>query len=290
MSKMNKRKFIALIIVAIVGVISYFFQNNESGTEDRHLSEEKMSVHFIDVGQGDCSLIELPDGKAMLVDAGETEEGQNITRYLKSCGVGKIDFLVGTHPHSDHIGGLEEVINNFEVSNIYMPRKSHNSVTFKNLLNCIKENGLTVKSPMAGEILYENNGVKIKVLSPMESHYDDLNNYSIVLEIIYGNKSFLLTGDAENQILNKIAISGKADVLKVSHHGSYSANGERFYNRIMPEYAVISVGNSNRYGHPHRKTISILKERNIKFFRTDNDGTIVFETDGNEINVMESGE
>ena len=143
---------------------------------------------------------------------------------------------------------------------------------------------------MAGEILYENNGVKIKVLSPMESHYDDLNNYSIVLEIIYGNKSFLLTGDAENQILNNIAISGKVDVLKVSHHGSYSANGKRFYNRIMPEYAVISVGNSNRYGHPHRETLGILKERNIKFFRTDNDGTIVFETDGNEINVMESGE
>lgn len=287
---MNKRKFIALIVVAVVGVIGYFFQNNESGTEDRHLSEEKMSVHFIDVGQGDCSLIELPDGKTMLVDAGETEEGQKITRYLKSFGIDKIDFLVGTHPHSDHIGGLEEIINGFEVANVYMPRKSHNSATFKNLLNCIKERGLTVKSPIAGEILYEGDGVKIKVLSPMASYYDDLNNYSIVLEIIYGNKSFLLTGDAENQILNKIAVSGKVDVLKVSHHGSYSANGKRFYNRIMPEYAVISVGNSNRYGHPHRETISILKERNIKFFRTDNDGTVVFETDGNEINVMESGE
>lgn len=290
MSRMNKRKFIALIVIAVVGLIGHFLQNDETERVNQHLSEDKMRVHFIDVGQGDCSLIELPGGKTMLVDAGEAEEGWKIEEYLKSFGINKIDFLVGTHPHSDHIGGLESVINSFEIANIYMPKKSHNSLAFENLIKCIKANGLTVKSPMAGEIIYENDGVKVKVLSPMESYYDEINNYSIVLEIIYGNKSFLLTGDAENQILNKIAVSGKVDVLKVSHHGSSTANGKRFYNRIMPDYAVISVGYPNRYGHPHRETLSRLKEYNVKFFRTDKDGTVVFETDGKEINVIGSGE
>ncbi len=286
---MNRRKFISLIIVVVVALVGYFFQDKEEHV-NQPLSEDKMRVHFIDVGQGDSALIELPHGKTMLVDAGEAEESENISAYIKEKGIEKIDFLVGTHPHSDHIGGLAGVIENFEVGNIYMPKVLHNSATFENLLNCIKGKGLTVKSPMAGEIIYEADGVKIKVLSPMESHYDELNNYSIVLEIIYGDKSFLLTGDAENQILNKIQTSGKVDVLKVSHHGSYTANGKRFYNRIMPRYAVISVGYPNRYGHPHRETLNVLEEYNIKFFRTDKDGTVVFETDGNEIKAVESGE
>lgn len=282
------KKSILGILIIVLTFVGYLVQefNEDKKKEYIAQAEDSMLVHFIDVGEGDSTLIQLPDGKNMLIDAGDIDKGETVTEYIKNTGIEKIDFIIGTHPHSDHIGGLETVINNFETENIYMPKVLHDTVTFENLLSCIKRKGYKVKSPMAGDILYSEGDVKIEVLSPMEESYKNLNNYSMVVKIRHGEKVFLFTGDAENIILNRLSIDEKVDVLKIPHHGSETSGSEMFYMKVMPKFGVISVGDNNSYGHPHKEVMERIKRFNIECFRTDTDGTIVFESDGKNIKVL----
>jgi len=246
---------------------------------------KKLKVHFIDVGQADSILIQTPDGKSMLIDAGNNADGQAVVSYLKGQGVSKIDILVGTHPHEDHIGGMDNVINSFEIGQIYMPKVSHTTKTYEDVLTAISRKGLKITSPTPGST-FSLGEVRFTILAPNSSTYEDMNDYSIVLKMEYGNTSFLFTGDAEQVSENEIIAKGynlKADVLKVGHHGSSSSTSQAFLDKVSPKYAVIMVGSDNNYGHPHKETMDKLEAKGIPVYRTDENGTIVATSDGNNI-------
>lgn len=244
-----------------------------------------LGVHFIDVGQGDSSFVSLPDGTTMLIDAGDKAGGETVTKYLKNQHIERIDILVATHPHSDHIGGMTAIVKNFEIGEIYMPKIGHTSKTFENLLLAIKEKGCKINSAAAGVNIYTGEGVSVEILSPVKEAYSNLNNYSAVIKLSYKDTSFLFLGDAENEALELIEGDVSASVLKVAHHGSDTSDSDAFLSRVNPRYAVISVGKGNSYGHPKAKVLSLIQNNGAKIYRTDICGTIVFESNGEEIYV-----
>lgn len=243
-----------------------------------------VKIHFIDVGQADSIFIDYGDID-ILIDGGNNSDGDLVVSYLKSLNTDDIELIVATHPHEDHIGGLDVVINNFDVEKVIKPDLSENTKTNKDFELAISEKDILVENPEQGTIL-EYDDLKFIVLSDKEKNYTETNNFSIVLKMIYGNTSFMFTGDAEDKVEHDILESGldlKADVLKVGHHGSPSSTTALFLNKIKPDYAVISVGEGNKYGHPDEIIIERLNLHDIATFRTDELGTIIFTTDGNEI-------
>lgn len=243
-----------------------------------------LKVHFIDVGQGDSTFIEFPNGETMLIDAGEWTEAEKVIDYINGCGANKIDYLIATHPHSDHIGGLSYVINEFETGKMYMPKVSHQTKTFENLLDAIEENDLPVFSAKEGVVICENEQLKIQIIAPVSDGYESLNDYSAVIRLDYGETSFLFMGDAEQISENEIEADVNVDVYKVGHHGSKTSSSKEFLYRVMPEIAVISVGEDNDYGHPSKPVLTRLDEIGAKILRTDECGDIVIQSDG--INIF----
>jgi beta-lactamase superfamily II metal-dependent hydrolase len=245
-----------------------------------------LRVHFLDVGQGDSILVQFPNGKNMLVDAGKIDSADTIISYLRKNGVNKLDYLVGTHPHEDHIGSLDAVVENFEIGEVFMPKVTTNTQTFRDALAAIKDSGLQIKTAKAGVEILEDGNLSVKILAPRGTSYESLNNYSAVIKVKYGDVAFLLTGDAE-ELSEQEILSGKADVkaqvLKVGHHGSHSSTSPEFLAAVNPGFAVISVGAGNDYHHPHPVTLSRLKKAGATILRTDEKGTIVFSTDGRKI-------
>jgi competence protein ComEC len=248
----------------------------------------KMTVSFLDVGQADSIFVELPNQETLLIDAGNPDDGNPIVKYIKDKGYTKIDYLVGTHPHSDHVGGMSKVVNSLDISHIYMPKASNNTQTFEEILSVIQDKGLKVTTAKAGVNILDYDNLKIKIIAPKGDSYDDLNNYSAVIKLTYGSTSFLFMGDAEAISEDEITADVKADVLKVGHHGSNSSTGQDFLNKVSPKYAVISVGFNNEYGHPAQITLDNLTAAKAKIYRTDKDGTIVFSSDGTNITVSKS--
>jgi beta-lactamase superfamily II metal-dependent hydrolase len=242
-------------------------------------------VHYIDVGQADSLFIELPNKETMLIDAGNNNDGPNVVQYIKAHGYSKITYLVATHPHEDHIGGMVYVVKNLEIGSIYMPKATTTTQTFLNLLEAIQAKGLSVQTAKAGVNIVNISGLNVSILAPNSSQYEDLNNFSAVLKIVYKSNSFLFMGDAETLSENEISGDVSADVLKVGHHGSSSSTGQSFLNKVHPKYAVISVGAGNDYGHPAQSTLDRLSAIGATVYRTDNDGTVVFTSDGTNISV-----
>ncbi|MDE4542312.1 ComEC/Rec2 family competence protein [Thermoanaerobacterium sp. R66] len=245
-----------------------------------------LKVYFIDVGQGDSIFIKTPDNKTMLIDAGVPEMGKKVVDYIKSLGVTKIDILVGTHPHEDHIGGMDRVIESFEIGKFYMPRVTTNTKTFEYVLNAAKNKGLKIDVAKAGVTLDLGPSVSAEMIAPNSSKYDDLNEYSAVIKLAYKNTSFLFTGDAGAESEMEMIEKGydlKSDVLKVGHHGSSTSTTASFLDDVSPKYAVISCGKGNDYGHPHSSTLKKLKARNIPVYRTDECGTIIALSNGQSI-------
>ena len=246
---------------------------------------EDLKVHFLDVGQGDSIFIELPTNETILIDASIKDASDKIINYLKEEKVSKIDYVFATHPHSDHIGGMSAVIKAFDIGQIYMPKAVTTTKTYENLLLTIKDKNLKIKTAKAGNTIIDTDDLKLVVLAPNQDSYESLNNYSIVLKLTYKEKSFLFTGDAETLSEKEITGDVEADVLKVGHHGSRTSTSQAFLNKVNPSYAVISVGLNNDYKHPHQEVIDRLEKKNIKIYRTDQNGDIMFTTDGYNIDV-----
>lgn len=248
-------------------------------------SDDKIISHYIDVGQGDASFIEFPNGEVMLIDAGIASSSEKIIEYIQSLGYNQIDYVIATHPHADHIGGMAEVIKTFDIGTIYMPKAVSTSKTYENLLKTIKDKGLSIKTGKAGVNVLQEEDLTIEMLAPNQDKYSSLNNYSIVLKITYGNTSFLYTGDAEELSEKEITGNVEADVLKVGHHGSDTSSSEEFLEKVNPKYAIISVGEDNSYGHPASSTIKKLEKYTNHIYRTDLNGTVVVTSDGVNIEV-----
>ncbi|MDD6058919.1 MAG: ComEC/Rec2 family competence protein [Ruminococcus sp.] len=256
----------------------------EPDVEITEFSDE-MKVHFIDVDQGDSTFIELPNGEAMLIDAGETDQADKVVTYIYTQGYDTIDYVVATHAHSDHIGGLPVVLDSFNIGNFYMTSAVATTSIYENMLNAVDESGAAVHDVMAGDVIYNEANLLIEVVAPKEIDYDEQNNNSVVIKLTYGDDKFLFTGDAEKSEEDGIWTNIKCDVLKVGHHGSDSSSSSNFLKKVEPSYAVISCGLHNSYGHPTDDVLKRLDDRNIDVYRTDLQGTIVFTSDGSNISV-----
>lgn len=253
-------------------------------------SGQNMMVHFIDVGQGDSILIQLPNQQNMLIDVGDNHKGQLVVDYLKEQGVSMIDYLIATHPHADHIGGMDNVIDQFEIGVIYMPRVAHTTKTYMELLEAIDEKNLRIRTAKAG-VTITIDDVTVEILAPdSQLESDNLNDYSVVLKLIYGKTKFLLQGDAEKKSEEFILESGmdiKADVIKLGHHGSSTSSTPKYIEAVDPDYAIVMAGEGNKYGHPHKEVVALMNEKGITLYRTDRNGTIVVISDGNKVSFNE---
>jgi beta-lactamase superfamily II metal-dependent hydrolase len=258
-----------------------------------HLAENdgKLSAYFLDVGQGDSSLMIFGD-KTILIDAGETDMGDRVVDDLRELGVTRIDLLVATHPHSDHIGGMQDVLDNFPVGQVLDSGMPHGSILYERFLETIDKKNIPYKVAVRGDTIDIDPALRIVVLSPPEKRFgDDLNTNSIVLRISYGTINFLFTGDAGGEAETALVKSGyalDAQILKVGHHGSMSSGSPSFIARVHPETAIISLGQDNPYGHPHKQTVDTLNEAGATIYRTDVDGTIRVRSDGTSYSVRAS--
>lgn len=247
----------------------------------------ELTIHFLDVGQADSILLELPNNEIMLIDAGNNSVGRKVVNYLREKGIDTIDYLIGTHPHADHIGGLDDVIDNFEIGRIYLPQVIHTSKTFEDVLLAVQRKGKKITPARAGVNIVDEPDLQIYFISPVRDDYNNLNHYSAVVKVDFLDKSFLFTGDAEKpneeEMIEKYGARLKSHVLKVGHHGSNTSTTEEFIKIIEPDYAVISAGKDNRYGHPSPLIIERLQKYGIKIYRTDLQGTIIVHSDGQQI-------
>jgi len=262
-------------------------KNNTTETTPEFLGP--LTVHFIDVGQGDSILIVTPEGNTVLIDGGSKSSGPNVVSYLKNQGITEINVIMATHPHEDHIGGLISVLDSFEVGNVIDSGVEHTSQTYKNYLSITNSKNINFVNWNLGQQFDIGKAVSFKIIGPVSKSSSDLNNSSIVIKLTYISTSFLFTGDAETESESKILQSSadvEADVLKVGHHGSSSSSTVKFLKAVSPSVAVISCGQENSYGHPHDSTLKNLSSLGITIYRTDTTGTIVIESDGKNINVI----
>ncbi len=281
-------------ILLLFLTLSLLFSSCTSPAETPPVEEEKstLQITYLDVGQGDCTFFLLPNGETMLIDAGNQGDEQTIIQYIQKQDVTALDYVIATHPHADHIGGMAEVIRTFDVKNVYMPKRAHTSETFENLLDTIAEKDLTIQTAKAGKVLFDEDELKAEFLAPVGDNYSNLNNYSAVLRLTYNEKHFLFMGDAEQEVENELLESGQdlsADVLKVGHHGSDTSSSKGFLEAVRPSFAVISVGVENSYGHPDPVTLTTLQELQADIWRTDEKGTVIVICDGENITVQNIG-
>lgn len=250
-------------------------------TDNKNVSE--MQVHFIDVGQGDSSLITC-DGHAMLIDAGDNNKGTTVQLYLKKQGVKKLDYLILTHPDADHIGGADVIVTKFDIENVFMSSFTKDNKTYNELIDALDYKSIKWSTPTVGDT-YSLGSAKFTIIAP-NNNYSDPNNSSVGLVLRNGDNGFLFTGDAEEDAENDILaneISIDVDVYQVGHHGSRTASSKALLNAVTPTWAVISCGEDNTYGHPHAEILNNFRTMGIKVFRTDEQGSIIATSDGKKI-------
>ena len=263
-------------------------QNEVENTQSDNLinldTSENIKIHYIDVGQGDSILIQCGEHN-MLIDAGTNSSEEDLISYLDSLNIQKFDYLVGTHTHEDHIGGMDKIVKKYDFDSILFPKTTANTRTCKNFGTEGKKKNKKLTAPDTTKT-YTLGDATFEILSPLKDEYEDQNNYSIVIKLKYKDTSFLFTGDAEKLVEEDILDTNKdisADVIKIGHHGSSTSTSEEFLKKVNPKYAVISLGKDNSYGHPHKETIELLENYNIKTYRTDELGTIICTSDGKNI-------
>ena len=252
------------------------------------------AAHFIDVGQGDCILIQTPENYFMLIDTGERDNHGKITEYLKRFKVSEFEYVIFTHPHADHIGSADLIVRDYKINTLIMPNIYHTTQTFERLVTEIENKNMQITMPVPGEV-FKFGGAEFVILAPLSEEYknNNLNNYSVSIKMTYKNTSFLFTGDMEKESEDEVmAYHGlnnpgllSADVLDVAHHGSSSSTQQNFLELVNPSFAVISVGRDNRYNHPSLQTIGRLESVGARILRTDLDGDIIIVSDGDNLSV-----
>ena len=246
-------------------------------------TDQNLEVHFIDIGQGDCTLI-MCGGHAMLIDAGDNDKGTTVQLYLKKRGIESLDYLVLTHPDADHIGGADVVLTKFDVDTVFMSYFEKDTKTYEDVVQALDYKNMTWQTPELGDS-YALGDAFFTILAPNDL-YEDANNASIAVLLQYGETKFLFTGDCEEEAETDILENGmdiQADVYQVGHHGSRTASSQDFMDAVEPTYAVISCGEGNDYGHPHAEVLNRMRQMGIKVFRTDEQGSIVAVSDGKDI-------
>ncbi|HEY8890443.1 MAG TPA: ComEC/Rec2 family competence protein [Clostridium sp.] len=272
---------ILLIIVTTCVTLSYKSTVNTNTT-----LENNMITHFIDVGQGDCILIQV-NNKNLLIDSGTSDSKKSLIKYLKRNNIKKLDYVIETHPHEDHIGGMSSVINTFDIGQFFAPKAIASSESFVDMINALRKKNLKIIVAKPNISMNLGPNTSCIMLSPINTTYENPNNYSCVIKVSYKNSTYLFTGDIETEAEQEILSAGydlKADVLKVGHHGSKTSTSQEFLNKVAPKIAVISCGFYNTYGHPAKVTLDKLKKINCIIYRTDFDGTIILTSDGITIN------
>ncbi|MCI5503309.1 MAG: ComEC/Rec2 family competence protein [Anaerobutyricum sp.] len=276
-----------VVIICLFGAgcsgISILGQMNQ-GDNRITRTDGELEVHFIDVGQGDATLIK-EGSHAMLIDAGENNQGTAVAEYLESQNVQELDYVIGTHPDSDHIGGLDVVIAEYPCDKVIMPGIASDTKTYGDVLLALEDKGLTMTEPVVGDT-YALGKASFTVIAPNRDYGDDTNNWSAGIILTYGKNRFLFTGDAEETAEKDIVSNGidiSADVYKAAHHGSKTGSSDALLDAVQPVYSVISCGEDNEYGHPNAQTLNSFRSRGIKVFRTDEQGTIVAVSDGTQI-------
>ena len=242
------------------------------------------SVYFIDVGQADCTLLTCGDA-AMLIDAGNNDDGSVILDTLSAAGVAHLDYAVGTHGHEDHIGAMDDVLRTVDTDYLLLSPQESDTKMYRDVLAAAEETGVEQRIALAGES-FSLGEAEVTVLAPQETDYSDINESSVALRVVFGDTAFLFTGDAGRVSEEEMLASGltlSADVLKVGHHGSSGSTTYPFLREVMPAYAVVSCGAGNDYGHPHEETMSRLNDAGATVYRTDAQGTVVAQSDGQEI-------
>lgn len=300
----HKKLIISISILLICGTIILSYSNNlniptwnkiynylniSKGTVDVNYEGYPLSVHILNVGKADAIYIKSND-KNILIDSGDTDTKDQVIQYLNNNKIQQFDLIIATHPHKDHIAGMDNIINTFPINRFIMPKLSETIIpttkTYNSMINSLKDNNITVESPIVGDN-FKIGEINIYILGPIKE-YDNLNNNSVIAKLAYKNTSFLFVGDAEKEAETDLISSGvnlKSTVLKVGHHGSKTSTTQKFLNAVNPEYSVISVGpDSNNL--PKDSIINRLKNNNIKTYRTDKSGTIIFTSDGDNINVF----
>ncbi len=281
-----KQKFLSLLLVFALllgGCVQADYAETSQATA---ISGSELTIHFIDVGQADCALLES-GGEFMLIDGGNRDDGQLVVSYLEQMGVEELTAVVCSHAHEDHVGGLPSVLAVYPTQAVYAPTNTYSSKVFDSFLHYVDQQGLEVTIPEPGDG-FSFGGAEVTVLGPVKS-YPDPNNTSIVLRVDYGDSSFLFTGDmetdAENDMLDYWNDDSlfRVDVLKVGHHGSSTSTSYRLLNAAEPTYGVIPVGKDNDYGHPHKEPMSRLKQAEVIVLRSDELGHIIAQSDGNEV-------
>lgn len=282
----RKRLFIIALILTMLFIVTGC--QSFSDPQATFTPEDSLAVHFLDVGQGDAMLL-VDNNETMLIDGGNPEFGDEILDYLADLGITQLDYVVATHNHNDHAGGLTDVVARLDVGHLYLTNSAETTVS-KNLIAAAQSKNIPISTPSPGTAISFGNSI-INFLGPLNVH-EDVNDDSIVMKVTHGDHRFLLTGDMEEAAEKEMLAQNldlEADVLKVGHHGSYSSTGYLFLRTVNPRYAVISCGVNNDYGHPHEETLSRLNDVGSTIFRTDLLGTIVATSEGDQLTFNKNG-
>lgn len=282
MSKKN-RKLLWLLFLMVLMLTGC---SVGSGNAEEQPESGTLQVHYIDVGQGDSILL-IQGEHSMLIDAGDNSCGTRVQSYLQANNISTLDYVIGTHPDSDHIGGLDVIIYKFDCNHVFMPNCSKDTKTYEDMIASVKEKEYEITSPVAGDT-FQLGEAQVMVLSPSAGadYGEDANNNSIAVKVTFGENAFLFTGDCEEAAENQMLKSGydlQADVMKAGHHGSDTSNTRAFLEAVNPKYFIISCGEENEYGHPRAEVLNNLRQLGIDVYRTDEQGTIVAVSDGTDI-------
>ena len=289
-----RRLLVGLVLIIVIFAYETYFeeplQNMLYKLEEQEILPARsrkvdgnLNIYYFDVGQADCILIQNKTHN-MIIDAGNNADGKKLVKAIKSLGIDKFDYVVGTHPHEDHIGGMDDIIRNFEIKTFYMPEIITTTKTFEDVLDALEEKQVAFETPEVDKTFYLGDALVDTLY--VGNYEEDLNNSSIILKVTYGRNAFLFMADAESKVEKKILNKDiSSDVLKIGHHGSSYATSKEFLQVVNPTYAIISVGKGNDYGHPHKPTLTRLKNQNVKVFRTDKEHTIIATSDGNNITI-----
>lgn len=285
----HRRINLAIIFFLVILVSLFTVACNTLVTDSSKNTQpesNKMLIHYIDVGQGDSVLIQV-NNRNLLIDAGLKSDKKKLLDYLSKLNLEKLDYVIATHPHEDHIGNMADIIEGYKVLAFYAPKVQSTTKTFEKMVEALKDKNLKINVIKKGtDSIDLGQNTQVTVFSPTQASYENLNNYSPVIKIEYGSTSFLFTGDAEKDEEAEILNNNEnihSDVLKVGHHGSSTSTSENFLNKVDPSIGIISVGKDNSYNHPNKETIKLLNEHKVTTYRTDIDGTVVISSDGSKI-------